>query len=435
MWKAVPTQGAEMPIKSFASHDSVLQVAAFRRVLAANIISLLGDGVANVAVVVAMVQIGAGAQGLGVVTAARLVPTLVLVLLGGVWADRLARRTLMIASNVARGACQLVLAVLLLTREPDLGVFVMVAVGYGLASAFYFPAAGGILRDCVPQDRLQQAVGYNSLGFSIGSVAGPAVGGVLVAFFGVGWAYAVDATSFALSAVLLLLARVTQVARPTAADSSLWGEVAVGFQAVRQRTWAWSAMLYSAVYQFAVLGVLFVVGPVLIAEEYGGSRSLGLAVAAAGLGNVLGGLLLLRWRSPRLLHRSFVLMLLTAVILVALALKLPFPVVLVGEVLFGLAMAFSVAAWETTLQTHIPGDVLSRVSSYDWLASTALRPLGFLVAGFVSVAVSSTAIFALATVVLLIATAVVLSLRGIRDLPTTPPTPPTEETHECSAAV
>jgi MFS family permease len=169
----------------------VLAERNFRLFIAGYATSLIGSAMVPVALTFAVLQEGRGAADIGFVLAAEAIPLVCLVLIGGVIADRLSRRIVMIGDGV-RSASELLLAALLLTGSPPLWVFLVLAAVLGAGQAFFNPALTGLLRLVSSSGRLQQANALSGVATSAALIAGPALAGLIVATGGAGWAIAID---------------------------------------------------------------------------------------------------------------------------------------------------------------------------------------------------------------------------------------------------
>ena len=168
-------------------------------------ISVLGDRLVMVAMPFAVLSLpGAGLADVGLVLGSSALTLALFVLVGGVWGDRFPRQRTMLASDVVRALAQGVTAGLLLTGHASVGLLMASQAVYGAAEAFFRPAALGLVPQVVRPDQVQPANALLALSANVGMVAGPALAGVLVALAGPGTAVAVDAGTFAASAVALL---------------------------------------------------------------------------------------------------------------------------------------------------------------------------------------------------------------------------------------
>ena len=365
----------------------------YRLLFGSQVLSILGDRVTAVALPFAVLAIGGGVAEVAMVSAAQFLPFVVLALPAGVWADRLDRKKILIASDLVRLVCQLVAATLLLGGGATVPALVGIAAVYGAADAFFAPAFSGLLPSTVTPANLQPANALRGLSFSIGSVAGPVIAGLLIAFAGgPGGALLFDAVTFAISVALLLPLRPRLVEQamheedPTATTEHFWTSLRQGWGEVRSRSWVLGFLGSISAYHLIVLPAIFVIGPVLMDRELDGADSWAVIVACFGVGAILGDLLFMRWR-PRYAMRVASLMLVGASCQAAfIGSGLGMWGIGALEVFAGICVTGAFTLWETSLGEHIPERSLSRVSSYDYLSSNGVIPLGNLLAGAASAA-------------------------------------------------
>ena len=303
--------------------------ARFRLLFAGQVLSLVGDRVMLVALPFAVLEAGGSIEAVGLVVTAQLVPFLVFALAGGVISDRGDRRRVLIASDVARLVVQGVGGVLLVADAASPLTLGILAALYGTADAFFQPAFTGLLPQTVSHaGQLQPANALRGLSFSVSNIAGPAIAGVLVGSIGAGAAMLFDAGSFAVSvACLLRLRPAVAVEGIEDAPPAFLAAVMAGWHEVRSRSWV-----------LAGLGAMC---------AYAGIVALILASSQAAVYGAGAGL--------------------------ALTCALQF--------VAGIGVTAFFTLWEVSLQEHIPGEALSRVSSFDYLASTILMPIGTAVVG------------------------------------------------------
>ena len=297
--------------------------AQFRLLFAGQVLSLIGDRVMLVALPFAVLEAGGSIQAVGLVVAAQLVPFLVFALAGGVISDRGDRRRVLIASDLARLVVQAVGGVLLVTDAANPLMLGVLAAFYGTADAFFQPAFTGLLPQTVSHPgQLQPANALRGLSFSISSIAGPALAGVLVAGLG-------------------------------------------------------AMCAYSGI----VLPAVYVLGPVSIAERLGGPGAWAVVVVSFGLGCVLGDLLLLRVRPRHALLTAGIALILASSQAAVYGAGVGLTATCALQFVTGIGVTAFFTLWEVSLQEHIPGEALSRVSSFDYLSSTILMPVGTAVVG------------------------------------------------------
>ena len=376
--------------------------------------SVLGNAMAPVALAFAVLDLTGSRSDLGFVLAARTVPQVVFILIGGVIADRLPRNAVMVGSNVASMATQGTLAALLLTGRAELWMLIAIAALNGVVSAFYFPASQGIVPQTVPVSLIQQANALLRLAINSMNVFGAAIGGIIVAATSPGWAIAVDAATFGLGAVFTALMHLPPIVREQSAN--FIRELREGWQAFRSRTWLWSIVLQFSIVNMAFLGALWVLGPVQSELHYGGAGAWGAVLASESAGLICGGLLMLRFRPERLLLVATFAVLPLALPLVLLGKPAHAAAVAAGAFVAGFGLEVFAVCWDTTMQQQIPGEMLSRVYAYDMLGSIAVIPLGLALIGPVADAFGTKATLYGAAALIVLATLPVFAVRDVREL-------------------
>lgn len=365
-----------MVVRSWAG---VLAERDFRLFFTGYLTSFFGSQMVPVAVTFAVLNNGGTAADVGYVLAAETVPLVVFLLVGGVIADRLPRRVVMIGADLLRAVSQGTLAVLLLTGHPALWEFMVLLAFTGAGQAFFSPAMTGLIPQVASAARLQQANALNGLAQSAGTVVGPATGGVLVATVGPGWAIAVDAATYLVSAYCLARVRVPLVA--AAGRSSFLAELRLGWREFRSRSWLVAVVISAAVWHLLVLAPFMVLGAVVAKADLGGAGAWGAILAAQGVGAVAGGLVMLRVRPGRPLVFAMAALLTDAAPVALLAVRAPAVAVAAGAFVAGWGQSMFSVLWDTTMQREIPPAVLSRVSAYDWFGSVAFLPIGYAIVG------------------------------------------------------
>jgi predicted MFS family arabinose efflux permease len=350
----------------------------FRMFFAGQAISLLGDGIVPVALAFAVLEIDDSPSALGLVLAARVLPMVILLLAGGVVADRVSRRRVMIVADLARTASQGLTAALVLGGVAEVWMLAVLAAAGGGATAFFEPASTGLVPMTVDSGRLQQANALLGLSRAAGSIAGPAIAGVLVATVGPGAALAVDAATFGVSAAFLAAVRLARSVHGSAAP--FVRELRDGWREFRSRDWLWGIVLIASVANMLAAGYR-VLGPVTADRELGGAAAWAAISTAFGVGSFLGGALILRRRVGRPLLVAVVVGAVWVTPWILLAIPASTPVIAAGALLGGVGLMVFNALWQATVQEHVPRRALSRVSAYDWLGSLALDPLGVAVVG------------------------------------------------------
>jgi MFS family permease len=345
-------------------------------------ISIAGNGMFMVALPLEVLRITHSPVDLALVVAARLAPWVVLLLVGGTVVDRFSRRAVMLASDMTCGLALAVFTVLAILHAERMPVLVALSVVMGAASAFFRPASTAIVRDILPARLLMPANSLSTLSESLAQfLAGPLLGGVLIATAGATWAFGIDAATFAVSAACLAAMRhITEV---KAAKEPLTRGMADGLRYCYSQPWLWWSLLALALRTMASSVPSAVTGPLMVNDAFhGGAEALGIWMAASGGAAALTSVFAASRSRPRRPVRT----LWTAwIIAAALAAGVGIaPALWIAVTLSGLSWGMSSygnIVWMSTMQERTPATLLGRVSSIDWLFTLALAPLGTIGAG------------------------------------------------------
>lgn len=386
----------------------------FRLLFLGRTVSLFGTAFAPVALAFAVLELTGSPTDLGIVVAASIAPMIVFILVGGIWADRLPRHHVMVVSDAVAGAAQAVTATLVLTGAAEIWHLIALQLVRGTASAFFFPAAQGIVPETVSARFLQEANALLRLSRNGTHIVGAAAGGVLVAAIGPGWSLAFDAaTYFAGGAFLLGLHLPRGLTMP---ERRFVRELVEGWMTFRSRTWLWGIVVQFAFVNACGVGAWAVLGPVVADRELGGPAAWGLILAAQSAGLVVGGVLTLRYRPDRLLLVATLAVFPMLLPVLLLAAPAPAWAIALAAFVTGVGIELFGVFWDTALQQQIPHDQLSRVSSYDGLGSIVFIPVGAAVAGPAADHFGVGETLVGASIVIGVATALVLLVDDVRNL-------------------
>ena len=393
-----------------------LKLRDFSLLWAGMTVSMLGDGIYFVAIAWQVLRLSNAPTALSAVGVAWTIPQVVFLLIGGVVSDRLERRTILLASDIVRGVAIGGLGLLSVSGNIELWhILVLVAV-YGAGEAFFMPAFGAIVPDIVPQNLLVEA---NALDQFVRPVAfrlvGPALGGLLVAFWGPGEAFLIDAATFGLSAVFVLLMRPQRRAAATP-HASVLSEIAEGYAFVRSRTWLWGTLAAAAVAQLCFVGPLQVLLPLLVRDNIGGGAgAYGFILAIGGVGSILASITVSQQGLPR---RQLTFMFLNwsvgTFVVSYYAIATEIWEAMLASLVIGATFTTGLIVWGTLMHRLVPAELLGRVSSFDWLVSTGLTPVSFALAGPIALMIGNEATLALAGVLGGVAILAFLALPGLR---------------------
>jgi hypothetical protein len=382
---------------------------------------MIGDGIYLVSIAWQVLSIENRPGALALVGVAWSLPQVVLILASGALSDRLERRHLMIAGDAIRFIAIGTLGVLSVTDQlHSIPIVIGLVVVYGAGQAVFQPAFTAITPAIVPADLLVQA---NSLAQLVRPFAmtlvGPLVGGVLIAWINVGFAFLVDAATFAFSTVMILAMRTRR--RPATDEDeqgSFVADVVEGLRYVRRQRWLLIAMVAATVSLLAVWGPWETLVPIVVKNDLGGkASSLGFVFGAGGVGAVIAAAV---FGQRGTLPRKPVT-----------AMYLAWALGMFGTAGFGfvtsawqaMAVAFVtegsitylVVVWVTLVQRLVPDRLLGRVFSLDWMISTMGVPLSFAITGPTAEAIGHDATLIWAGALGGTITLVFMFARGARD--------------------
>ncbi|MGO4459059.1 MFS transporter [Streptomyces sp. M-16] len=386
----------------------------------AAVITNLGSHGALIAAAFAVLGAGGSGGDVGLVAAARTLPLVLFLLVGGALADRLPRHRVMVAANALNCLSQAAFAVLVLAGDPRLWQMMLLTALCGTGTAFFNPAAEGMLLSSVSGEHSNRAFALFRMAMNGAGIGGAALGGAMIAAIGPGWVLAVDAAAFALAGLLRAFLHVGHIAQ-RAPGGGLLADLREGWVEVRTRPWLWSIVLQFSVVVAVVGAAEAVYGPLVARDRLGGPAPWGMALACFGAGTIAGALLMMMWKPRRLLLVGTLCVFPLA--LPSAGLAVPLPVWGLCAVMFvsGTAIEVFGVNWMTTMHQEIPEEKFSRVSAYDWFGSVSMLPLATALAGPAETAFGRTTALWGCAVLVVAGTAAVLFVPDVRRLTRKPP--------------
>ncbi|MFI9063667.1 MFS transporter [Streptomyces sp. NPDC053429] len=390
---------------------SVLRHKPFRLFVLARIISMSGSAMAPVALAFAVLGFDGRPNSLAIVLAGSTVPQLVMLLVGGVIADRLSKRRVIVLGNLVPALTQGVIALLVASGTADVTRVAAFAALAGGASALTQPAMNSLLPDLVEADQLQEANALMRLPVNAVKIAAPALGGLLVALVGPEWTLAWDAASFAMAAALV--SRLA-ISAPEKRKYSVLRDFREGWAEFSGRFWLWSYVLSGTVVVALWLGGYQLLGPVVTHDRELGAATWGTVQGAFAVGLFGGGFISLKWKPSRIMVVCVCANLPLALPLLALAADAPLLVLASSAVLAGAALDVAVVCWHTAMQEQLPSEVLGRVSSLSSTGELMAVPLGYLAVGATATSLGPTSVLLVSAAVMTLATLVLLLVPSVR---------------------
>jgi hypothetical protein len=425
-------------MKVLSDVGRLLRVRDFALLWLGLTISLFGDGIYIVAIAWQVYQLSSSPAALGLVGIAFLVPQLVFAVVGGVLTDRLDRRLVLIGGSLVSGLSIGLIGVLAQAHALQLWEIVVLVVVYGSSQAFYLPASTALLLTRVPADLIPQASSAQQLVMPIAmNLAGPALGGVIIAIWGTGAAFAIDALSFAVAAIAVaFLSRAPAAGEEEgehAGGLSLLRDAGRAAGYVRSQPWLWGSMAAAAIANLSIAGPVQVLFPYVIRFQlHSGAAALGLVFGWGGAGAIVAALLVGWHGLPR---RAVTLLIgvwaaaVLAIAPVALA-GMPWQVMALNFVIQG-GLAYGNTLFMTLLGVRVPGEMLGRVSSFDFMVSFSLMPLSFALTGPLAALVGTRTLMLVAGIAASIVVFAILLVPGVRERgPEAQSSPEREQTAE-----
>ncbi|MFE3455219.1 MFS transporter [Nonomuraea sp. NPDC059194] len=396
--------------------STLMRLTDFRWFLSAQVVSLLGTSMAPVALAFGVLDASGSTSDLGVVLTVHMVPLLAFLLVGGAVADRLPRRTVLVAAHLGSALTQGGVAALLLTGRYAL--LPVAALGFlgGILAAFTTPALRSIVPQLVPGDRIRQANALLASARNTTKILGPSLSGITVAATGGGPAIAFDALTYLLAAGFLT--RLSLTAAPTAPrpSSRMLADIRDGWTEFRRIRWVWTVSLCFCVINLVQVGAWQILGPVLT-RQLSGEETWGFVLSARGVGMLVMSTLMYRLVVRHLLRLGQLMSALGALPLLALGAQLHDSWLIAAAFVAGLGSSAAAVGWETSLQEHVPAHVLSRVSSSDDLLSYIAIPIGQLGVGLLADRFGGFQVAATAGIIYAAAAVLPLTSAAVRRLP------------------
>ncbi|MFT4009625.1 MAG: MFS transporter [Nocardioidaceae bacterium] len=397
------------------ARSQVLRHRNFRLLVAGATVGALGNAITPIALAFAVLDLGGSATELGLVEAAFAACQVLTTLFGGVLGDRIPRQIVMEGSALVSSLVTAGLATTVITEIATIPSLAALGAASGVISALNQPSSMAMTRLVVPEEELPRAVAVRSMLRISASTAGFALGGILVAAVGSGWAIGVDALTYLLSAIAYAFMRVPQ--ELTQSDASLLNDLGEGFHEVMRHDWLWFLILQALLYHLFYGGAQAVLGPIVVGDEFD-RQSWGLSLASLMSGFLIGSLVCLRWRPRRSLAAGVLLLSMTGLFPLAIALSSTLWVVLAGAFLHGFGLQVFDVFWETAINQQVSPDKLSRVYAFDIVGSFVARPIGLALTGPVATAVGFQSWLVVVAIVVSGSSLIALSFGGIRNLRT-----------------
>ena len=402
----------------FADLKKLWLIPAFRTLLIARIISNIGNGLGPIALAFGVLSLeGATPTSLSIVMAAQLGPMVVFMLFGGVLADRYPRALVVGTSDVFLSGFVVANGIMLINGSATVMSMAIIAFISGSLNALWWPAFAGLVPEVVPEEDLQSANSVIGLGANAANIAGTVAGGIIVAGIGAGWAMVTDGISFFIAGILVFTLRKFGKTRDTTEHTpSVFEDLAHGWKEFSSRSWVVTVVAGYCILNMIFESVLGVVGPVHAEQELGGPKPWSYILAALSVGMMAGVLVSLKVRPKRPLLIALVAQLGVAVWIFTIGVTNWIPLIMVSAFFAGIAFDFFFVLWQTAMQSNIPRESLSRVSSYDAFGSLVFAPFGLVIAGPITERIGTEQTLIGMGIIFAVVLAAMLSVASVRNL-------------------
>jgi MFS family permease len=423
-----------------------LQARPFALLWSGQTISVLGDAVFTIAITWEVLLLTGSATAMSLIVIAQWGPKIVLLLFGGVLADRVSRRLLMLWADAGRGCIVLLVAWLSWSHLLQFWHLVALAPLFGIVSSFFDPAYQAIMPQLVEADALASANSLNIVSRNLGFLLGPVLSAGCISLFGPVSAFALDGLTFFISAAFLIAMKlpaslvasvVPQLqpvapVQPTDEDSlpesgsskvgSALQDIREGLRYVFAHTWLWVPVLASPLVSVGFAGPMWVSLPRLVRDVYGeGVWLIGAMATSDAIGSIIAALFI--GNAGKFRRRgivAFTSIIIGGCALVACALPLSRSieplVAIMASALVGCGLAIFMIIWGTLQQEKVPNEMLGRVSSITQLGIVSALPAGLVLAGLLADHIGPAQVFAIGGVLVVVPAAVALCFRAIRRL-------------------
>ena len=393
-------------------------IPAFRTLLIARIISNIGNGLGPIALAFGVLSLeGATPTSLSIVMAAQLGPMVVFMLFGGVLADRYPRALVVGTSDIFLSGFVVANGIMLINGSATVMSLAIIAFISGSLNALWWPAFAGLVPEVVPEEDLQSANSVIGLGANAANIAGTVAGGIIVAGVGAGWAMVTDGVSFLIAGILVFTLRKFGKTRDTSQHTpSVFEDLAHGWKEFSSRSWVVTVVAGYSILFMIFESVLGVVGPVHAEQELGGPRPWSYILAALSVGMTAGVLVSLKVRPKRPLLVALIAQLGVATWIFTIGVTNWIPLIMVSAFFAGIALDFFFVLWQTAMQSNIPRESLSRVSSYDAFGSLVFAPFGLVIAGPITEKIGTEQTLIGMTIIFAVVLSAMLSVASVRNL-------------------
>jgi MFS family permease len=407
-------------LQKYFEPGALFSYHSYRNLWVSTVLTIVATSAFPIALAVTILDAGGSATALGLIMGARVLSGVLLAPVGGVWADRLSRRSVLIASDGIRA----VVGSLVIFFDPStisLWVLLAVVVIMGASDAFGRPAVAAIIPSILPDHLLPSGNVVRGIAMKGGEIAGPGIAGLIIVTFGTHATYLTTCFFFLVGALLLF--RINENSREinSSPKSSFLTEVREGLRVVWYYKWI-TAMIIMATFQLMmVVGVEMVLLPVITKRDFGTAAVYATAAALFSLGGVISAIISIKSKTKRPGTVSVVVWGLFIFAPLVLAFPSSKELIFLAYFLAGFSVGPWEAFWNTQVQREVPAEYQARVFSIDYMGTVGLLPLGMALAGPMADLFGERPLLIGVAIFHLLICAVVLFVPGVRQMKSTKP--------------
>lgn len=351
----------------------------YRYLFIARSLSAMGDSITTIALAFAILERTGSAGDLGIILAFKTGAMIVSLLIGGVVSDVVSRKKVLITTEAVRVLTIGLTAFLFISNEGTLLIFCLLQLITGSAQGFYRPASTGILPTLMDKEDLQQAIASLNVTENITSICGTALAGILIASVGAGWALLIDASTFLVTVICIVLMKFPK--EESKSNINILLDLRDGWKEFKNRKWLVLMVGQFSMFHLAIWAPLIVIGPEIAKNDFDGASTWSIFMGMIAIGNIIGNSFALKFKPKFPLLVVSILFIPQILPLVGLSIFNEVLTLAICFIISGVASGYMNTMWDTTMQSRIPLTILSRMSSYDWFASMIFLPVGYSLVG------------------------------------------------------
>jgi MFS family permease len=404
-------------LNKYFAPGSLFSYKDYRNYFVSSLIFFIGSSAFPIALAVSVLDNGGDVTDLGLILAARLLSGTLLMLVGGVWADRLPRKWIIIGSDSFRALIALVLVLVSANHLPLWAIGLLVFL-MGAGDAFGQPAGSAIVPSLLPDHLLPIGNVAKGIVGKIGTIVGPGIGGIAIATIGADLTFALIAAFFLFGTTLLIGIKEPPRQEILEDKPTFIFELREGFKLVWEIKWIAASIAMATFQLMVIVAAETVLLPVITRREFGTDSVFAISAAAFSLGGVLSAVVAIKIKTsrPGLIAISMWSLFAFAPLVLAFPLNPQF--VIIGYFIAGLSIGGWEAYWITAVQREVPQDLQGRVFSIDMVGSGGMMPIGMALVG-PSVALFGEKPFLLGAIVFhLLVCYLVLLVPGVKEMRT-----------------